>query len=288
MSDALLHERMLTAQAAAVSSSSKSEPANSSVLSALSSNETLLLASSGWETLDVCNGAAVYGMRRDTVNTWGSDQDARASKALNSAMAEAVRRLEASCEASEAHGVIGTQILVEIQPRYVAINMIGTAVRPFRTTKPPSRPFTSNLSSRAFLLLVQAGWQPIGLTSGGRFVRAYRRKPTQTVRQKVQNVELVNPTQALAQAREATMAVLQERATEFGGQGVVEISLSSGRVPFATHVLSFLAWGTVIAPVATTSTYPFARVAVRLNDLDAAFDPNALVRHTADEGSSSP
>jgi uncharacterized protein YbjQ (UPF0145 family) len=282
-----LRQRMLVAQDAAVSRSPESKTDKGSALSAVSTSETLLLAGSGWEALDVCTGASVYGMRRDTVNTWGSNQDARASKALNSAMAEAVGRLEASCQGSGAHGVIGTRTLVEVQPRYVAVNLIGTAVRPVRAAKAPDRPFTSNLSSRAFLLLVRAGWQPLGLASGGRFVRAYRRSPTQTVRQKAQNVELVNPTHALAQAREATMAVLQERAAEFGGRGVVEVSLSSGRVPFATHVLSFLAWGTVVAPTTTNSTFPVARVAVPLNDLDTAFEPTALVKRTSEDGSSS-
>jgi uncharacterized protein YbjQ (UPF0145 family) len=286
MSYERLRERMLAAHAAAVSRSPESGPDKGSALSALSTNETLLLAGSGWEALDVCAGASVYGMRRDTVKTWGSNQDARASKAMNSAMGEAVGRLEASCQSCGAHGVIGTQTLVEVQPRYVAVNLIGTAVRLVRAGRAPDRPFTSNLSPRAFLLLGQAGWQPLGLASGGRFVRAYRRSPTQTVRQKAQNVELVNPTQALAQAREATMVVLQERAAEFGGRGVVEISLSSGRVPFASHVLSFLAWGTVVAPVETSSSVPLARVAVSLNDLDTAFEPTALVTRTADDGSS--
>jgi uncharacterized protein YbjQ (UPF0145 family) len=278
MSHAQLRERMVAAQAAALSGRPESGSDKASALSALSTNETLLLAGSGWEAINVCTGASVYGMRRDTVNTWGSNQDARASMALNSALAEAVQRLEASCQKSEADGVIGTQTLVEIQPRYVAVNLIGTAVRLLRAATAPSRPFTSNLSPRAFLLLVQAGWRPLGLASGGRFVRAYRRSPTQTVRQKIQNVELVNPTQALAQARAATMAVLEERAAGFGGRGIVEISLSSGRVPFATHVLSFLAWGTVVAPATPDSSLPGARVVVPLNDLATAFDPTALVR----------
>jgi uncharacterized protein YbjQ (UPF0145 family) len=277
---------MLAAQAAALSRRPDRGSDKTSALSALSTNENLLLAGSGWEPLDVCTGASVYGMRRDTVNTWGSNQDERASKALNAAMANAVQRLEASCQKSEAHGVIGTRTLVEIQPRYVAVNLIGTAIRCLQTVKSPSRPFTSNLAPRDFLLLVKAGWQPLGLASGGRFVRAFRRKPTQTVRQKVQNVELINPTQALAQARAATMAVLEERAVEFGGRGIVEISLSSGRVPFATHVMSFLAWGTVVVPTADPA-YPVPKLVVPLHDVDRAFNPTALVGRTADDPSSS-
>lgn len=274
---------MLAAQAATSSRSVGRDPDGASDLSALSTNETLLLSGFGWDPVDVCTGASVYGMRRDTLNAWGSNQDGRASKALNSAMDEAVRRLEASCQTSDAHGVIGTRTLVEIQPRYVAVSLVGTAVRSLHAKMAPTRPFTSNFAPRAFILLLQAGWQPLGLTSGGRFVRAYRRSPKEVVSQKVQNVELENPTQALAQARAATMAVLEERATDFGGRGIVEISLSSGRVPFATHVISFLAWGTAVAPttdptypVPKDPTYPVPKVVVPLRDFDTAFDPKAL------------
>lgn len=280
MSQSSLHNRMRAGQAAALARS-KAGSEKTSPISALSANETLLVAGSGWDALDVCTGASVYGMRRDTVNTWGSNQDERASKALNAAMADAVKRLETSCAQSQAHGVIGTRILVEIQPRYVAINLIGTAVRDKDAKSSPSRPFTSNLAARDFLLLLKAGWEPLGLASGGRFVRAYRRNPKQTVSQKLQNVELVNPTQALARARAATMAVLEERAVEFGGQGIVGISLSSGRVPFAPHVLSFLAWGTVVVSAADPA-YPAPDVVVSLNDIDRSFDPTALVRKTED------
>ena len=286
MNRADLCDQMLAAQAAAPTRSSSGGSNQASALSSLSTNETLLLAGSGWEALDVCSGASVYGMRRDTVNTWGSTQDARASKALNCAMAAAVERLGAACQKSHADGVIGTRTLVEIQPRYVAVNLIGTAVRRLQKGRSPNGAFTSNRAPRDFLLLVEAGWQPVGLASGARFVRSYRRNPTQTVRQKVQNIELANPTQALTQAREATMAVLEQRALEFGGQGIVEISLSSGRVPFAAHVVSFLAWGTVVVPM-SDPVYPVPRVAVPLNDFGGAFDPMALVGRTTINGSRS-
>ena len=156
-------------------------------------------------------------MRRDTVNTWGSTQDERASQALASAMATAVERLEARCRESGAHGVIGTELITEVEPRYVAINLVGTAIRPVHSPKVPERAFTSNLSAREFVLLGEAGWNPVGLVSGCRFVRAYRRKPTQAVSQKIQNVELANPTKALARARAETMVLLEERACEFRG-----------------------------------------------------------------------
>jgi uncharacterized protein YbjQ (UPF0145 family) len=268
---------MMAAQKASTERQSKGGAEGPSRLSGLSTNETLFLIASGWEPVDICSGAAVFGMRRDTVNTWGSAQDQRASEALASAMSTAVQRLEARCRESAAHGVIGTEIITEIEPRYVAINLVGTGIRPVDTSREPDRSFTSNLSPREFVLLGEAGWKPVGLASGGRFVRAYRRNPTQTMRQKVQNVELVNPTKAFARARSETMALLEERARDFGGRGVVQLSLTSGRVEFATHVVSFLAWGTAVTPTAKDPRYPAPRTAITLNDDATAVDPGSLV-----------
>lgn len=247
------------------------------MLSALTTNETLLLQASGWDPVSVCSGSAVYGMRRDSINTWGANQDDRASEAINSAMVAAVTRLNDSCEEASAHGVIGTRITTEIAARYIAVTLVGTAIKPSNTLKTPPRTFTSNLGVRDFIQLTRAGWQPVSLVSGGRFVRAYRRNPTQTAMQKVQNVELTNPTVALARARSETMLVLEQRARELSGRGVVQLSLASGPVSFATHVLSFVAWGTAVISTNQDSAYPAPRTAVTLNDKATAFAPDSLI-----------
>lgn len=276
-SDETLRNRMLAGQAAAAQRNTP-EAHRASRLSGLSVNENLLLGSIGWESIDLCSGAAVWGMRRDTINTWGADQDRRASLALGEAMRAAVDRLEANCRTSGGHGVIGVDIRTEIEPRYVSVNLLGTAVRPDGSSKVPDRAFTSNLTPQAFVLLEEAGWTVLGLTSGCQFVRSYRRSASQTVTQKVQNVELTNPTQALATARAETMIQLEERARAFGGQGVIEVLLSSGPVRFATHVQSFTAWGTVVVNASIDGQRdPSPRIAVSMNDLDQGFDASALI-----------
>ena len=277
-----LRQRMMSAQKASTERHPKGGTEGTSPLSGQSTNETLFLITSGWKPVDICSGAAVFGMRRDTLNTWGSTQDERASQALASAMSAAVRRLEARCRESGAQGVIGTEIITEIEPRYVAISLVGTGIRPAHRSKEPDRPFTSNLSSRAFVLLVEAGWRPVGLASGGQFVRAYRRKPSQTAAQKIQNVELANPTKALARARAETMVLLEERARDFGGQGVIQLSFTSGPVAFAPRVLSFVAWGTAVTRTNTDPIYPSPRIAVALNDAEPAVDPASLGRAGTD------
>ena len=52
------------------------------------------------------------------------------------------------------------------------------------------------------------------------------------------------------------MVILAERARDFGAQGVIGLSLRSGPVAFATHVLSFVAWGTAITRTDTEAVYP--------------------------------
>ena len=172
--DETLRNRMLAGQAAAAQRSTP-DAHRASRLSGLSVNENLLLGSIGWESIDLSSGAAVWGMRRDTINTWGADQDRRASLALGEAMRAAVDRLEANCRMSGGHGVIGVDIRTEIEPRYVSVNLLGTAVRPDGSSKVPDRAFTSNLTPQAFVLLKEAGWTVLGLTSGCQFVRSYRR-----------------------------------------------------------------------------------------------------------------
>jgi uncharacterized protein YbjQ (UPF0145 family) len=278
----VLRERMLAGQAAAVL---RTRPGTNSIpsrVSGLTPNENFLVGSTGWEAIDVCSGAAVYGMRRDTVNIWGADQDARASDALGSAMAAAVERLEAQSLQSGGHGVIGVEIHTDVEPRYVAVNVVGTAIRPIGSSKSPDRAFASNLTSQAFVLLLEAEWSVLGLASGCQFVRAYRRRPTQAMVQKLQNVELTIPTQALAAARSATMTQLEARAKAIGGIGVVQMSLTSGPVPFATHVQSFVAWGTVVVRKSNNGRHPSPTTAVSMNDHERAFDPSALTAAPVD------
>jgi uncharacterized protein YbjQ (UPF0145 family) len=277
-----LRERLLAGQEAAVLRTGPGAKSSPSRVSGLATNENLLVESIGWEAIDVCSGSAVYGMRRDTVNTWGANQDARASDALGAAMAAAVDRLEATCLHSGGHGVIGAEIHTDVEPRYVAVNLVGTAIRPSDTSKSPDRAFASNLTTQAFVLLLEAGWSVLGLASGCQFVRAYRRRPTQAMVQKLQNVELTNPTEALATARSATMTQLEARASAIGGDGVVQVTLASGPVPFATHVQSFIAWGTVVVRSSTTGRHPSPTTAVSMNDQEQAFDPSVLTAAPTD------
>ena len=108
----------------------------------------------------------------------------------------------------------------------------------------------SDLSGRDFSLLLTSGWAPLGLAVGASFVYAPRRSAGTAMRQKSQNVELTNFTEAMYSARESAMERMQQAALSMDGTGVVEVKVSEGPMDFARHAVSFIAYGTVVHLVA--------------------------------------
>jgi len=101
--------------------------------------------------------------------------------------------------------------------------------------------FTSDLSVNEFLLVRQAGFQPLGLVIGssiyhiGIQLASYR-----------QNQELEVLSQAMYTARELAMTRMEEEAIALGADGIVGVRLEVGHYAFAENVLEFMAIGTAI------------------------------------------
>ena len=57
---------------------------------------------------------------------------------------------------------------------------------------------------------------------------------------------------------------------------MIQLSLTSGPVAFAPHVLSFVAWGTAIARTDTEAVYSAPRTSIVLNDAEPNIDPASL------------
>ena len=91
---------------------------------------------------------------------------------------------------------------------------------------------------------------PLGLAVGASFVYAPRRSAGAAMKQKTQNVELTNFTEAMYAARESAMERMQRSALEVGGHGVVEVKVTEGPMDFARHAVGFTAWGTAVKLVA--------------------------------------
>jgi uncharacterized protein YbjQ (UPF0145 family) len=101
--------------------------------------------------------------------------------------------------------------------------------------------FTSDLSVNEFLLVRQAGFQPLGLVIGssiyhiGIQLASYR-----------QNQELEVLSQAMYEARELAMTRMEEEADQLGADGVVGVRLDIGRYEWGENMAEFIAVGTAV------------------------------------------
>ncbi len=101
--------------------------------------------------------------------------------------------------------------------------------------------FTSDLSVNEFLLVREAGFDPVGLVMGSsiyhigfQFSNAF------------QNQEMEVLTQAMYHARELAMTRMEEEADMLGADGVVGVRLTVNRYSWGEHLAEFMAIGTAI------------------------------------------
>ena len=176
------------------------------ITSDLSVDEALLLHAAGWEPLDLVCGVAVVSVPVGVWN-WGSGAISLASDAHDAAVDQASRVLRSECGKVHGHGVVGVRFEVAVRTHHIDVELVGTAVRPIDAQNARgadaalAMPFVSDLSARDFTLLQRAGWMPVGLAFGASFVYAPRRTAGTAMKQKTQNVELTNYTQAMYAAR---------------------------------------------------------------------------------------
>jgi uncharacterized protein YbjQ (UPF0145 family) len=101
--------------------------------------------------------------------------------------------------------------------------------------------FTSDLSVNEFLLVKEAGFQPLGLVMGSSIFNI----GLQQIRQGV-NEELTTLTQALYSARELAMVRMEEEADELGADGIVAVRLTLNIHAWGANVIEFMAIGTAV------------------------------------------
>ena len=245
------------------------------VTSDLSIDEALLLHGAGWEPVDLVCGVSVVSVPVGVWN-WGQGEISVASIAHNAAVKNASEQLRAECSKVQGHGVVGVRVEVEVRTHHIDVELIGTAVRPLNEGGHPSVPFVSDLSARDFTLLMGAGWMPVGLAFGASFVYAPRRSAGDTLKQKTQNIELANFTEAMYSARESAMERMQRSALEVGGQGVVEVKVTEGPMHFARHAVGFTAWGTAVRLVTEAHQFMRPEVVLPLDDIVVTFEAKSL------------
>jgi uncharacterized protein YbjQ (UPF0145 family) len=101
--------------------------------------------------------------------------------------------------------------------------------------------FTSDLSVNEYLLLEDAGYEPLGLVLGSSIYHVgYQRRRLRA------SHELTVLSEALYHARELAMGRMQEEAAELGADGVVGVRLDFKGFEGASHIAEFLAIGTAV------------------------------------------
>ncbi len=240
----------------------------------LTIDEELIVHAIGWEPLELVSGLSMVSIPWSaTLWSWGEGAITPASSAYEMAFGAAIVRMHAEAAEVGAHGVVGVTIERAVHASFVDISLTGTAVRPIGAPAvPPDDIFVSDLSARDFALLKIAGWRPLALVQGASFVYAPRRSVGTVMRQRTQNVELSNYTEAMYSARETAMERMQSMALAVGASGVVEVKVAEGPMPFATHAVAFAAWGTAVRRDDTPGRRIDPAVVVSLDDPTLLFD----------------
>ena len=101
--------------------------------------------------------------------------------------------------------------------------------------------WTSDLSVNEFLLVRQAGFDPLGLVMGSSIYHIGFQ-----FAKNFQNMEMEVLTQAMYHARELAMTRMEEEADILGADGVVGVRLVVNRHEWGEHIAEFMAIGTAI------------------------------------------
>jgi uncharacterized protein YbjQ (UPF0145 family) len=220
----------------------------------LSVNEFLLVKDAGFDPLGLVVGSSIYHIGYQQ-SSWRQSQEMEVlSQAMYHARELAMTRMEEEADSLGADGVVGVRLDIgryewgEHMAEFIAI---GTAIK-HREGKlhraPNGRPFTSDLNGQDFWTLMRAGHRPVGMVMGSCVYHVAHRGFLQSMKQAGQNVELVNFTQALYDARELAMARMQTEAEQLEAEGIVGVQLQEGNHGWGSHVIEFFAVGTAIVP----------------------------------------
>jgi len=101
--------------------------------------------------------------------------------------------------------------------------------------------FTSDLSVNEFLLVREAGFDPLGLVVGSSIFHIGFQ---QSSWRKSQEMNVLS--QAMYQARELAMTRMEEEADQLGADGIVGVRLDIGRYEWGENLAEFIAIGTAI------------------------------------------
>lgn len=114
----------------------------------------------------------------------------------------------------------------------------------------PAGVFTSDLSVSEYVLLGEAGFEPLGFVVGSSIYHVGMQ-----VGRWSQNQELQVLTQAMYNARELAMARMRAEADHLGADGIVGVQLKMQMYAWGQEVLEFVATGTAVKAEAGTGAH---------------------------------
>src|SRR6202522_3533377 len=114
----------------------------------------------------------------------------------------------------------------------------------------PAGVFTSDLSVSEYVLLGEAGFEPLGFVVGSSIYHIGLQ-----VGRWSQNQELQVLTQAMYNARELAMARMRAEADHLGADGIVGVQLRMQMYAWGQEVLEFVATGTAVKATAGTGAH---------------------------------
>jgi uncharacterized protein YbjQ (UPF0145 family) len=103
------------------------------------------------------------------------------------------------------------------------------------------RLFTSDLSTSEFLLVKEAGFDPIGLVVGSSIYHVGFQQAAL-----FKNQEMTVLSQAMYHARELAMTRMEEEAHALGADGIVGVRLDVNHKEWGSHIAEFVAMGTAV------------------------------------------
>src|SRR5579862_7417724 len=114
----------------------------------------------------------------------------------------------------------------------------------------PSGVFTSDLSVSEYVLLGEAGFEPLGFVVGSSIYHIGIQ-----VARWGQNQELQVLTQAMYNAREFAMSRMEAEAEHLGADGIVGVALRMQAYVWGQDVLEFLATGTAVRSIGSAGAH---------------------------------
>jgi uncharacterized protein YbjQ (UPF0145 family) len=221
----------------------------------LSVNEFLLIKQAGFLPLGLVMGSSIYHVGFQFSKVFQNQEMQVLTQALYNARELAMTRMEEEADTLGADGIVGVRLEVK---RYawgeglLEVLAIGTAIKHargehYRTVD--NRPFTSDLSGQDFWTLLCAGYRPVSFVMGNCVYHVAYQGLRQSLSQMGQNVEMVNFTQALYEARELAQQRMLAEAEAQKAEGIIGAQVTESNWGWDPHVIEYLAMGTAILPL---------------------------------------